>query len=230
MKCTKIAVSAAALTLSACAAPLVSLNEISAQPKAEYAEHWQELADRTVERFAATLHTEAPEVFVAPGPSDMAFAAAFKRDLEGSLLKHGYRVANSAAGAEVLNFEVQPFLYRQKDVKQLVEYATFWTTIAAIGSQLRHVSSVDTGAGIVAAAGPAIDILSYLNSHTNAEVVVTTSVVDPRHLHYVDAENMYVEPSDIPLYLSRMPPQAAQYTSGDAAELPVVNLAVRGRY
>lgn len=160
----------------------------------------------------------------------MAFATAFKRDLEFSLLKHGYRVANGATGAEVLNFEVQPFVYFQKDVKQPVDYASFWTTVTAIGSQLRHLSSVDTGAGLVAVAGPAIDILAYMNSHTDAEVAVTMTVIDSRHVHYVDVENMYVHSSDIPLYLTKMAPQTPQYTSGDTQELPVASLAVRGGY
>jgi len=200
------------------------------QYRVGHAVDWQALADRSVSRFAATLHTTPPSVFVAPGPADMPFARAFRKDLEAALMRRGYPVSETAENAVLLNFDVQTYLYGARNEKRLVQYATFWTTLGAIGTQLRHISSYDTGVAVGAAAGPLFDILQSINDTTPAEVTLTLTVTDRTRLHYTDAENFYVQPNDLPLYWTNVPdsaPQPISTTELTTVSLPVVGAARR---
>ena len=132
----------------------------------------------------------------------------------------------TSADAVVLNFNVQTFLYGNwnGNQKYLVDYASFYTTLGAIGTQLRHISSYDTAVGVGFVTGPILDTLAALNSTTRAEVVLTVSVQDDSRVHYINSEAFYVHPSDLPFYWSRLPEGAPQTMHADA--LPVVSLPV----
>ena len=214
------------LALTSCAAPLVHPNLPTLQYKAAHASDWQNLAYRTVERLPSTQLSEKPRVFVAPGPSDMPFATAYRQYLEQSLSERGFQVMESSADAVVLNFNVQTFLYGNwnGNEKRLVDYASFYTTLAAVGTQLRHISRYDTAVGAGVVAGPILDTLAAMNATTRAEVVLTVSVQDDSRLHYINSESFYVHPSDLPFYWSRLPAGAPQSMHADA--LPVVSLPV----
>jgi hypothetical protein len=199
-----------AITVTGCAGPLVRPNPVTFQSKAEHVTDWQALADRSVERFAAMLHMEPPNVYVAPGPADMPFAITYRKFVEMALMKRGYPVVENANDAVVLNFDVQTFLYGGGNQKYPVEYATFWTVAGALGAQLRHVSSIDTGVAIGAAAGPIVDLLATLNDTTRAEVLLTLTVVDANRVHYLDSETIYVQPLDLPFYWTQVPASADQ--------------------
>jgi len=216
---------ASALALTACEAPLVRPEAPGFQSKAQHVSDWNELAERTVARFSDTLGGNAPSVFVAPGPADMPFAAAYRALLEQELLERHFRVQETAQGAVVLRFDVQTFLYGNHDEKLPADYASFWTTAAALGAQLRHVSRLDTGAGIAGAVGPVLDVLASLYDTTKAEAFVTTTVSDGSRLFYRDTETLYVHPTELPFYWTRMPDFTPQAKMADVAE---ANLAVRG--
>lgn len=222
-----ILVAALAATMTGCAAPLVKPNPIVFQSKVAHASDWQALADRSVARFAATLHAEPPSVFVNPGPADMPFAAAFKSFVEAALLKRGYPVVESAAGAVVLNFDIQTYLYGDGNKKYLADYASFWTTAGAIGTQLRHISSYDTAVAAGFAAGPILDLLETMDGATHAEVVLTVSVKDSSRLHYLDSETFYAQPSDLPFYWTKLPSSAGM--AMPTGQLSTVALPVTGR-
>ncbi|HWE45009.1 MAG TPA: hypothetical protein VG407_03190 [Caulobacteraceae bacterium] len=214
------------LALTSCAAPLVHPNLPTFQYKAEHASDWQRLAVRAVERLPSSQLTSKPRVFVAPGPSDMPFAMAYRQYLEQSLSEHGFQVMESSADAVVLNFNVQTFLYGnwRGNEKRLVDYASFYTSVYAVGSQLRHISSYDTAVGAGAVAGPIFDVLAAMNDTTRAEVVLTVSVQDDSRLHYINSESFYVQPTDLPFYWSQLPANAPQTMRAEA--LPVVSLPV----
>lgn len=211
--------------LTACTAPLVSPKPPTFQSKATHVTDWRALAERMANRFAAT-HDRSTPVFVAPGPPDMPFAVAYRNQLEQALLRRGYDVVETsteetiASGtdqilstyslATVLRFEVQTFLYRNSDAKP-VPYATALAAAYAVGLQMRHVSSLDTGAAIAGGAGPIVDILASLYDTTKAEVVVNLNVYGGTHLKYRDSETFYVHPSEIGFYATGVPdflPQA----------------------
>ncbi len=199
-----------AVGVSGCAGPLVRPNPVTFESKIGHVTDWQALADRSVDRFAATLHAAPPNVYVAPGAADMPFATTYRKFVEMALMKRGYPVVETATEAVVLNFDVQTFLYGNGNQKYPVQYATFWTTVGAIGTQLRDVSSVDTGTAMGLAAGPIIDLLASLNETTKAEVLLTVTVSDGTRLHYLDSEAVYVQPSDLPFYWSQLPQATPQ--------------------
>jgi hypothetical protein len=209
-----------------CSAPLVHPNPPTMQYKVQHAVDWQAFADRSIDRFAATLHTSAPNVFVAPGPADMPFARAFRKNLEIALMRHGYPVVETSdGGSVVLNFDVQTYLYGARNEKRLVQYATFWTTVGGIATQLRHIASYDTAVAVAAVAGPVFDVLNSINDTTPAEVSVTLTVTDNTRLHFKDAENFYVQPNDLPFYWTNVPdasPQSISTTPSTTVTLPVV--------
>ena len=76
----------------------------------------------------------------------------------------------------MIDIGTQTFLYDDRsNTKSLPEYATFWSSLAALGLLAENDAgnfssfSTDTGAGIVAAIGPAADLLYTINDRTNAE-------------------------------------------------------------
>jgi hypothetical protein len=216
----------ACMSLSGCAAPLVRPNGIVMQSKVEHASDWQRLARNSAVAFKGTLHTDPPKIYVAPGPSDMPFATAYKKYMEGELLRLGYPVVQSAVGAVVLNFDVQTYWYGgfTGNQKRLVEYASFYTTIGSAIAEMRHMNSPETKIAKALAAGPIVDILASLNDTTRSEVILTLTVSDESRVHYMATDTFYIQPSDIPLYMTQMPasvPQAMQ-----AAPLTVVPLRV----
>ncbi len=124
-----IFVTVLAMATAGCQAPLVALHGPSFQPKVEYVNDWNGLADKVATRFASTLHMEPPFVYVVPGPADMAFAPAFRTQLEKALMDRGYPIVDKPDGAVVLNFDVQTFLYAGK---QRWELQAPWTTLARL--------------------------------------------------------------------------------------------------
>jgi len=215
-----------ALAAGGCAAPLVTPRPPTFQEKVEYVSDWSALAGRTARRIASTLHASPPKVFVAPGPVDMPFAVAYRKLLEQALLEQGYPVVENSTDAMVVSFDAQTFLYGQYDRRYPCGYATCLTTAYAIGTQLRHVSSIDTGAAIVAGAGPIVDLLYSLNDTTQAEVLLTITVADATHLHYRDTESFYVQPSDLRFYWTALPDSPPQSMASDSGALKEVALPV----
>jgi hypothetical protein len=213
--------------VAGCAEPLVDLPPISFQYKVQHVRDWRALADRAADTFAASLHTTPPNVFVAPGPSDMPFAEAYRDCLEQSLMKRGFTVVRSAAGAEVISFNVRTYLYGEDNQRHLVQYASFWTVAAALGWGLHHVSSVDTAVAAGLAAGAVADVLWALNDRTRAEVMLTTTVVDNETVHYLDNQQFFVRPSDLTFYWSQQvadpqAPEAIHVDKLSTVALPVV--------
>ena len=149
------------------------------------------------------------------GPSDMQFAAIYRRYLEQALMKHGYSVVETSADAVVLNTEVQTFVYgNNSDDKQLFDYNTFWTSLADVGYGISTINTVDGALWTVGVAGPAFDVLDAMNRTTNAEVTVTTSVSDASRLYYTDTESFYVKPTDLPFYWTAQRPGSPQVMPG----------------
>ena len=214
-----------ALVLVGCAEPLVTPKPPTFQSKADHVSDWADLADKAAEHLASTLDGNKPEVYVAPGPADMPFAVAFRKLLEQDLLLRHFPVKESAAGALVVRFDTQTFLYRNNSHKFPVEYASFWTTVSALGLQLRNVAGLDTGAAIAAGAGPVLDALAEMTDTTNAEVLVTLTVADDKGLYYRDTRTLYIYPTELPFYWTSVPDFSAQ--SDSLPPLTDVSLPVR---
>lgn len=199
-----------AAMVGACSSPLAIPRPPSFQAMTTQDVDWSRLANRTASRFVSTFGTSRPVVYVAPGPTDMPFAGAFRKHLERELLERGIRVQQSALGATALRFEVQPYWYRSKDKKYPAEYASFWTTAGALGAQARNISSVDTAVAVAGGAGPVLDILAAMFDVTNAEVTLTVSVVEGNQLSFRDMETFYIQPTELPFYWTQTAQTAPQ--------------------
>jgi len=232
MKGRIAALAAVAVALSGCVSPLVQPAAPSFQPKLSHQGDTRALAEAAAQSFALRVKTaDKPLVYVAPGPGDMAFAGVFRTDLEQALMARGYAISRTGVGAEILNFDVQPFLYGSDRHKYLVEYASFWTTAANVGWELSQTSrSVGTRFFEGGLIGPVIDFLDAMDQTTRAEVVVNLSVVDANRVYYLDSRTAYVHPADLPFYMTRLPKTAPQMMSTDPAGSPVVPLRVSGGY
>lgn len=214
-----------ALGLGGCATPMVTPQPPTFQSKMGYVADWEALADRTAKHFIASLKGENRPVYVAPGPSDMPFAAAYRNLLEEKLRAH-LDVKQTAEGATVLRFSVQTFLYKDPNQKLPIEYGTFWATLAALSVPLRTISSVDTAIAAGAVAMPLVDILRSINDTTNAEVSLTQTVLSPdgTYLVHRDSTAFYIQPRELPFYWTHVPdslPQAKQAIL-DETSLPVI--------
>lgn len=224
-----IAIFAAAMLLVGCSAPFAAPDSPSFQSKVESVNDWGDLAGRTAAR--VTDRMNAPAYYIAPGPSDMPFAVAFKKLLEKRLLAKGYHILRSPRpDAVVLNINVEPYLYGSDHrYKRIAEYATFWTTLADLGYAFRHGSTLGTAAGVAAVAGPVMDILFALDDRTTAEVLMTATVVNKNEVLYADTEVFYIQPSDLPLYWTQFPDTAPMMTANAAVELDNVRIPLRKR-
>jgi hypothetical protein len=120
----------------------------------------------------------------------------------------GYSTMRSARNAAVVNYSAQTFYYNGAGLKHPIDYATFWTTAAAFGIVAADAAWDAGGAALaVFAAGPALDRLFLAGDITNAEVVLTASVISDNQILYQNTETFYVNPSDLPLYWSQFPEQ-----------------------
>lgn len=215
----------AAVTLAGCQAPLVALHGPSWQPKTEYINDWNLLAKQITS--APNFPMELHPVYVAPGPGDMPFAAAFRTQLEQALLERGYPVVETNNGAYVLNFEVQTFRYNGE--QRLIFNQAPFTTLAAgygIATAVRTVESVDTGAAIAGVAGPALDILEAMNDRTNAEVLLTLRVTDGQNVHYLKTYPFYIQWRDLSFYATNSLTDLPIETASRPSPLAVVSMPI----
>jgi hypothetical protein len=218
-----LALAVLALLLTSCASPLALPRPPSFQHRIDRSADWSTLANRTAQNFLAATGAASSPVYVAPGPTDMPFAAAFRDLLEQALLERGAHLQETAQGAIVLRFEVRSYWYRNERQKLPGDYASFWTTAAVLGAQTRDISSLDTALAVAGGAGPVMDILKAAFDTTNAEVTLTVTVFDGNRLTYRDNDTFFIRPTELPFYWSQMPgvvPQARPMTPQDVA-LPV---------
>lgn len=218
-----ISASFVSILLVGCAAPLVSINPVTSQYKAEHVQDWKALAERGVAEFRKTQLTESPPIYVAPGPADMPFATTYKNYVEAALKRQGFEVVRSSSEGMALNFSVQTYLYGAEKRKYPFEYASAWSTIYAIGTQITNAGHDERGF-MSAIGGPLVDVLGRLTSSTRGEVVLTLSVVDEHRTRFLHNEAFYVRPSDLPLYMTEAAPSAPQDTP--IAPLNVVRIPV----
>ena len=199
---------------------MVRPNGPSLQTKVDHVVDIKTLAERGAAKFAASVPPTAGGVFIAPGPVDMPFAVGYRRQLEQALLRRGYSVSETSAGATVINFKTQTFLYGEDNRKHVLEYSSFYSVLSAIGYQAQKISSAGWAYAAAIPASVALDVLSSMDASTRAEVALTLTVRDTARLRFADTESFYVRPADLTFYMSVLAPSGDQKTT--AAEGPAL--------
>ena len=236
-----------AVILQGCSSPLVAPQAPTFQKKVTNAEHWQLMANASVTRVTDAarnvpeldprMHLLAADGSPTPslvgrryyvhGPAtDMPFSITYKKMMEESLLESGLIVSKRPSGSLVVNFQVETYAYGPRHNRTPFSYATLWGALTAIGIGLDAAAPISAGAGAGLAVGASlvIDALVAMGDITNAEVLVTTSIVDHTTVIYQETETFYVNPADLPLYWSRFPPARPVETGPVEPELLPVKL------
>jgi hypothetical protein len=213
---------AASVAMTGCSYPLKEPRPISLQQSLESASHWDEVANTTADKVASGLSRIADmesghqlgdaqitlasrPVYVRPVDSGTPFAQAFRDLLIQKFLEKGHAVATQPAGAVVVNYDVQ-VVPHARNVGQEGYVPGDWT----IGSTLGYVLwegadwSTNSKQAALLAAGPILDLITiarhYLTDVPNAEVVVSTAVLDERAYLLRTADVFYVNDADARLY------------------------------
>lgn len=191
--------------------PRTELTSWASQQKVLTAEHWQDLAEFTAKELDDYLtSTDEKRVFLQPNATDSAFNRAFHKYLSESLLESGYAIAKQPAGATVVNFGAETFLYSD-DTKEQWPFnrATFWATLYSFSDTI-----LDSGSGeitdlisdaLAISLGATYDYLEARNQVTDAEVVVTTSIQSIDEINFLKNTEFYIDRNDLILYWSDKP-------------------------
>ena len=246
---------AAAAALAGCSQPGVELNKPSSQYKITNAVHWESLADRTADDLTRSLRrvTEitgaghsivqgriepaslgARVYYINSQQPDSAFSKVFTPYLREALIRKGYSVTTRQANAVVVNYDAKTFVYGGPNrAKSALDYATFGTTAAAIGLALSFNDWTATTGGIAGglglmALGPILDYFAMISDVTNAEVILTTSVIAGPEILYQHSETAYIKPADMAFYWSAYPETRPLETPALAAEaLPIQRIRMQ---
>jgi hypothetical protein len=193
-------------------------------------QHWDRLGDRVVRDMVTSLRS-VPELDAASGAiedelyqrsllggrpfyvqslaPDMPFSTSFKSILQQNLLDHNMAVSATPEQSIVVNYNVQPFFYDERSQKYPATSSVLWAVAAGVG--LSAFNGVPDQAAIIGgfAAGPIITSLIDFGAVTDAEVVLTTSILYGDAVLYQNSEAVYIKPADLPLYMTRYPGLAA---------------------
>lgn len=221
--------------LAGCAQPSVTLNPAQSQYRIDYTQHWQLLAERTVDVLIKQI-SKAPDVdigghvliptksaiksigsrpyYIHAKQMDSPFSKLFTPLLQQELQKRGYTVMVTPHNTVVVNYSAQTFLHGANGSRHPLEYSTFWATAVALGYAARNLP---IGAALATAVGAAavLDTLLDTQRVTRGETVLTTTVVFNDRIIHQNSESFYVAPANLPFYWS-------QYPSGTAMETEMI--------
>jgi hypothetical protein len=235
-------IAALALVLAGCTGqPLVKQREVAWQDKLQTAAHWDVMAETLATRVLATLKDDPvtqpsgyvisgssvpmrPPIFIQTPDTHMPFARAFHDLLMKEFLERGAVVVSSPAGAVTVAYDVQFLAYNGRPLQDPYVPGTFtvMTTLGAIGWQAaENWSDSSVKAGLFAL-GPVLDGLAIgrriLAEKPNAEVLVTTTVMDGTRYVMRSADLYYVSQNDAPLYAEAFPTRPALRRAAAPAE------------
>lgn len=242
---------ALATALAACTnQPMVQWREAQWQEKIQTSAHWQTIATRTVDKllvklaevpdFDQTGHTlgagERPRaiglrpIYLRPLDPSMPFARAFHDFMVRELMLRDRQVASSAAGAVVVNYNVQALAY-DRDVGSQIHYGDITVATAAVAGTAFIFEKWSTAHAYLGTIGIAAiaDAYIWLTETPNAEIIVTAEVASEKGPLFKSADIFYVKEADIGLYVNSfgVRPAAPMLTGAKApAPTPTRNLRV----
>ena len=214
---TKTAIAViAAVALGACSAPysptpLATNFPTTKQETLQAAGHWGVIGKHIEQQVTAELKKSSPRpLYVASPAKPSPFQQALTAQLISSLVKDGYVVSRSPAGALQLNLDVQALTFapdRKKNLPIGVPTALA-TGVWLVNEHNPFNSSAGKVGRLVKAVGigGAIDAYNWYDSEYTAgptpstELIITASVTD-QYRYYVRATNTYyVADADRALY------------------------------
>lgn len=198
--------SALAAALAGCAVPysptpLATNFPTARQEKLQAAAHWNTIADHVEQRVVTDMkkHPQRP-FYLAEKKDATAFERAVQSQIITSLVKDGYVVARSPAGAWKLDLDIQTVTFSPN--RPQYRYSGAHTAIA---NGVWVLSDIDPTVGLVALAG-AGDAYHWFHSQFAAgetpktEIIVTLSVSDQYRYYARSTSAYYVADTDRKLY------------------------------
>ena len=239
-------------SLSACSQPGVELRAPSSQYKVDTAAGWKHLGTITANKVVLglldveeidpmaherSLDTQTPvpplgarEYYIHAQNTGAPFTKTFTPFLTEAIQNNGRSVKTEPQNAVIINYDAQTYYYGGNGyARRPINYATLTTTAVALGVLTANYSW-PTGAVVATAAvaGPIIDALIAQGEITNAEVVLTVSVVSDGRILYQSSEIFYVNPADLPFYWSEYratPPLETHYFGQDKIKTRTIELS-----
>lgn len=195
-----------AATVAGCAVPYsptpIATNfPTSRQEKLQAAAHWNAIADHIEQRIVADMkkHPQRP-YYVAEDKDATPFKRAVLSQLMTSLVKDGYVVSRTPAGAWKLDVDIQGVTF----TKNRPQYR-YSGAHSAIATGVWVLSDIDPTVGLVALAG-ASDAFHWFHSQfapgatPKTELIVTLSVSDQFRYYARSTSAYYVADTDRELY------------------------------
>jgi len=197
---------ALAAALAGCAvpyspAPIATNFPVAAQQKLQAAAHWTVIADHIEQRLVTDMKKYPLRPFyIAEESGESPFRKAVTNQLITSLVKDGYVVSRTPAGAWNVELDVQAVTFTPNRPQYRYSGAA-----TAIATGVWVLSDIDPTVGAVALAGGA-DAYHWFHSQfapgatPKTELIVTVSVGDQFRYHARSASAYYVADSDRALY------------------------------
>ena len=179
------------------------------QPLVLSGSHWELLAADSSRELNAHFKRVPSQgdlkIRVVAKSRDSAFGRAYEKFLEQELIKHGIAITRQSGVGPVINVEVDTYLYSRRTGGRIPFTSnTVITTLALFGPEL-FLTSFDTARISLVGIAAAYDILRAKSYITDAEAVLTTTVVNEDEVAYLKSRTFYIEPRDALLYWDSEP-------------------------
>lgn len=245
---------ALALIVTGCSQPGVKLKGPETQHKVDTASDWRRIAfvatnkllpalleveeidpaahERSLDNKMPVPPLGVREYYIHAQNAGAPFTDAFTPLFSEQIKNRGPSVRLNAQNAVVINYSAQTYYYGGGgSSRRPIDNITLPAMVAALGIQSSKWSlSVGQAALSVAAAGVVLDTLISMGEITNAEVVLTVSVVSKDRVLYQHSEILYINPADLPFYWSdypATPPMETAYFGEDIVKAR--NFQLRGQ-
>ncbi|WP_426318221.1 hypothetical protein [Pseudoduganella sp. R-43] len=212
---TKIAFALmAAAALSGCktpysSAPLATNFPTTRQEKLQAAAHWNAIAGHLQQQLIAELKKAPPRpLYVASPVNQTPFQQAINNQLISSLVRDGYVVSRTPAGALQIDLDIQAITFSpNRKQAPTVGVATaiatgVWVVAERIGDPVGKLGRFAGAAGV----GAGIDAYQWYGSEfasgptPRTEIIITASVTDEHRYLARAANTYYVADTDRALY------------------------------
>lgn len=190
-------------------APLATNFPTSKQEKLQAAAHWTAIVGHVEQQLIAELKKSPPRpLFVASPANPTPFQQAINNQLISSLVKDGYEVSRTPAGALQIDLDIQAITFapnrkQAPTIGMATAIATgVWVLAERIGDPVGKVGRFAGAVGI----GAGVDAYRWYDSEfasgptPQTEIIITASVTDENRYIARASNTYYVADADRSLY------------------------------